>query len=198
MNADLISLVLSLLSSVQVAPGKDPAPKIEAVYVEWATADTVTFPCADPSSGIDPMGQTVILVRSRSQCDQSGCQSVSTLDPVTVYPDTKSCRRGVRMIHHKIFESKVAAGQFRLDCPASQCQDWKARDATDEEVVSWALALRKWKIFRYPGGDMYSYPDGVFEVFPDNELNFNEPLSQGKSALEAVAKALKDHPDSKS
>lgn len=188
MNAEVISLILTLLSNIQVS--NTPATeKIHGIYASWESTASVTYRCPDPSSGINPMGENLIVSASRSVCDETGCSSVAAVMPVTFYPNDLTCEKAYRIEHHKIFESMASAGEFKLDLPGES--NWSARDATDEEVVKWALDLRGWKITHYPGGDAYSYPDGVYEVYRAAERNFTgDPLGQGKSAAAAVADAL--------
>lgn len=192
MNMELISLVLSLMGDIPIPMNRvKPAQMPPAVYVSWAEPKTYTYPCADPSSGIDPMGQPVWV--SQTVRTSEGA-SVTASMPVMIYPDTKECTAHVKDLHKAIMASEAAADQAKAKCDTDGCTDWTVRPATDEEVGDYALTSRGWKIDHYPGGDMFRYPEGVFEVYPKDERSFNEPLGQGNSELKAIADALKKHP----
>ncbi len=191
MNAELISLILTILSNIQVPAGRPAAHNVEAVYASWESSASIVYRCYDPSSPISPMGQPLIVASGFSKCDASGCSSIAAAMPVMVYPKDMTCEKAYRIEHHKIFESMAEAGAFRLGL--TDDAKWNARQATDDEVVKWALDRKQWRILHYPGGDMYSYPNGVFEVYPAAELSFTTPLGTGTSSLAAVADALKQH-----
>lgn len=191
MDIQLVMTILSLLGDIQIPPGAPVQQKLDGVYATWESTASVVYHCPDPSSPINPMGQSVLLSASASTCDISGCSSVAAAMPVVVYPKDMTCQKDYRIAHHKIFESMAAAGQFRLSLPDGS--KWTARTATDDEVLQWALDRRGWKILHYPGGDMYSYPNGVFEIYPRTELTFNHPLGSGSNALAALVDALHDH-----
>lgn len=187
MNTELITLVLSLLGDIPLS-AHPPMAQQAAVYATWESHRQAEFACPDLSSGIDPMGATVMVKRTVPMPD--GSQTAVTM-PVTVYPKTQTCKADIAEPHWKIFSSMIEAGQFRLDCPEKQCEDWHARDASEQEIVAYALEKRSWQIDHFPGGDMFRYPDGVFQVWPKNEMSFNTPLGTGSTPLKAIADALK-------
>lgn len=188
MNAELILTILSLLGDIPM-PHQGPVTpdKLTAVYAEWTTPATLTVRCPDPHSPIDPMGQAAVVSRT-VRTDDGGTVGIAM--PVVLVPASGTCDHHVLQNHHSIFPSLLDAGEFRLHCPDGQCQEWHARNATDEEVVDYALLKRGWKIDHYPGGDPDKFPRGIFEVYPLDERQFDHPLGQGSTALAAVAAAL--------
>lgn len=188
MNTELITMVLSLLGDIPIS-GKPPVDvQPPAVYATWVTNRTVEFACPDLSEGVGPAGATMIVTRTVPMPEGT---SITAMMPVTVYPKTKSCTAKLREPHWSIFPSSADGDLFLKNCAEHGCDEWASRVATDQEVVNYALEKRDWKIDHYPGGNDYSYPDGVFEVWPRGERSFAKPLGTGKSALRAVADALK-------
>jgi len=188
MNVQLMMTVLSLLGDLPMPLQTHVQPAtLTAIYAEWTSTGSVTVPCPDPNSAINPMGQMAVVSQTAPQKDGS---TIGVAMPVLLLPESTMCERKVKNLHHSIFPSVMDAGEFRLHCPDGQCQEWHARAATDEEVVDYALSKRGWQITHYPGGDAFAYPQGVFEVYPRGERDFEHPLAQGSSALEAISKAL--------
>ncbi len=188
MNTQLILTVLSLLGDIPMPLHTAAAPdRLVGIYAEWTTPATITYRCPDPTSPIDPMGQPAIVSRT-VKTDDGGTVGIAM--PVVLLPESGTCERHVKEPHHSIFPSMYDAGQFRLHCKDGDCEDWHARQATDEEVVDYALAKRHWQVDHYPGGDPSRFPQGIFEVYPRDERKFDEPLGQGPTTLDAVAAAL--------
>ncbi len=188
MNIELAMTVLSLLGDVPMPHQGPVAPdKLTATYAEWVDTATVTINCPDPESPIDAMGQPAVVSRTLPS-KEGGTMTVSM--PVLMIPKSMTCDRFVHLPNHTIFPSMMDAGEFRLQCPIGQCLDWHTRPATDDEVVDYALMKRGWKIDHYPGGDPTKYPQGIFEVYPQDERSFDHPLGQGSTAIGAVAVAL--------
>lgn len=189
MNTELITLVLSLLGDIPVS-GKVPVdPQPPALYATWKTSRNVYFSCPDLSQGIPADGVGMKVTRTVPMPDGS---HIAVTMPVTVYPDSKSCQMHTIEPHWKIFPTKGDADDFRTDCQKNElCDEWAERPATDEEIVQYALEKRDWKIDHIPGGNDYSYPDGVYEVWMKHESQYSKALGTGTSRLRAVADALK-------
>ena len=187
MNTELILTVLSLLGDIQMPSSTTTElAHLNATYASWMMPVTVEYQCPD-NSGIDPMGQPLVVGKSIKTTDGS---TAFVAIPLVAYPTSKICQKDVMEPHHSIFPSMLDAGEFRLHCDDGKCLDWHARQATEEEVCDYALAQRKWKVDHYPGGDPSKYPNGIYEIWPRDERRVETALGTGSSELAAIINAL--------